>query len=89
VVGACCAWYPLSVYGPLEEPAREDVTKANADVILSNHTQYGGSKTKLPAVQARKAGERHPYVVGNDVVRRYLTVAHECGQAALAIAPPS
>jgi hypothetical protein len=40
-------------------------------------------------VPARKAGERHPYVVGNDVVRRYLTVAHECGQAALAIVPPS
>jgi hypothetical protein len=28
-------------------------------------------------------------VVGNDVVRRYLTVANECGQAALAIVPPS
>ena len=36
--------------------------KAGADVILSNHTIYDGSKTKLPAVQARKPGERHPYV---------------------------
>jgi hypothetical protein len=35
----------------------------------------------------RKASERHPYVVGNDVVRRYLTVANECGQAAVAIVP--
>jgi hypothetical protein len=56
-------------------------------VILSNHTAYDGSKTKLPAVAARKPGEKHPYVVGNDVVRRYLTVANECGQAALAIVP--
>jgi metallo-beta-lactamase class B len=63
------------------------VTKAGADVILSNHTAYDGSKTKLPAVAARKPGEKHPYVVGSDVVRRYLTVANECGQAALAIVP--
>ena len=66
---------------------RDIVTKAGADVILSNHTAYDGSKTKLPAVQARKPGEKHPYVVGSDVVRRYLTVANECGQAALAIVP--
>jgi hypothetical protein len=38
-------------------------------------------------VLARRPGEKHPYVVGNDVVRRYLTVANECGQAALAIVP--
>jgi len=68
---------------------REIVTKANADVILSNHTQYDGSKTKLPAALARTPGQKNPYVVGNDVVRRYLTVANECGQAALAIVPAS
>jgi len=68
---------------------REIVTKANADVILSNHTQYDGSKTKLPAALARTPGQKNPYVVGNDVVRRYLTVANECGQAALAIVPVS
>ena len=79
----------LAAYAESAARFRDVVTKANADVILSNHTQYDGSKTKLPAVQARKPGERHPYVVGNDVVRRYLTVANECGQAALAIVPPS
>jgi metallo-beta-lactamase class B len=68
---------------------RDIAAKANADVILSNHTQYDGSKTKLPAVAARKPGEKNPYVVGNDVVRRYLTVANECGQAALTIVPAS
>ena len=58
--------------------------RENADVIISNHTIYDGSKTKLGAVQARKPGEKHPYVVGNDVVRRYLQVVDECAQAALA-----
>jgi metallo-beta-lactamase class B len=77
----------LAAYTQSAERFRDIVTKTGADVILSNHTTYDGSKTKLPAVLARRPGEKHPYVVGNDVVRRYLTVANECGQAALAIVP--
>jgi metallo-beta-lactamase class B len=63
---------------------REIATAAGADVLLSNHTDYDGTKQKLPALAARRAGAPHPYVVGNDSVRRYLTVANECAQAALA-----
>ena len=77
----------LVAYTQSAERFRDIATKAGADVILSNHTAYDGSKAKLPAMLARKPGEKHPYVVGNDVVRRYLTVAHECGQAAVAIVP--
>jgi len=77
----------LMAYTQSAERFRDIVTKAGADVILSNHTVYDGSKMKLPAMLTRKPGEKHPYVVGNDVVRRYLTVANECGQAALAIVP--
>ena len=54
---------------------------AGADVILSNHSSYDGSKTKIPALGKRRAGEPHPYVVGADAVARYLTVAEECAQA--------
>ena len=64
---------------------RDIAAKAGADIILSNHTQYDGSKTKLPAVKTRKPGDKHPYVVGNDGVRRYLTVVGECAQAAVAL----
>ena len=77
----------LQAYAQSAQRFRDIVTKAGADVILSNHTQYDSSKTKLPALETRKAGERHPYVVGNDVVRRYLTVVGECAQAALEIVP--
>jgi metallo-beta-lactamase class B len=63
---------------------REIATAAGADVLLSNHTDYDGTKQKLPALSSRRAGAQHPYVVGNDSVRRYLTVANECAQAALA-----
>jgi metallo-beta-lactamase class B len=60
---------------------------ASADVLLSNHTDYDGSKTKLPALAKRAPGAPNPYVVGADSVRRYLTVANECAQAALATLP--
>ena len=63
---------------------REIATSAGADVVLSNHPSYDGSKLKLPAVASRAGGEPHPYVVGTDSVQRYLTVAERCGLAALA-----
>lgn len=63
---------------------RELATAAGADVLLSNHTDYDGTKQKLPALANRTPGAPHPYVVGNESVRRYLTVANECAQAALA-----
>jgi metallo-beta-lactamase class B len=62
-----------------------DITRsAGADVLLSNHTDYDGSKEKLPALAGRAAGSPHPYVVGGASVERYLTVANECALAALA-----
>jgi metallo-beta-lactamase class B len=59
------------------------VTQAGADVIISNHTNYDGSKTKLPALATRKAGDAHPYVVGTESVKRYLKVAEECATSRL------
>ena len=61
--------------------------KAGADVLISNHTIFDGSKTKLPAVLQRKPGEPNPYVIGTAAVQRYLTVVDECAQAGLAHLP--
>jgi metallo-beta-lactamase class B len=74
----------LAMYAKSAERFRDVAGSAKADVLLSNHTEFDGSKTKLPAVRARKAGAPHPYVVGNDTVKRYLTIANECAQAAVA-----
>jgi metallo-beta-lactamase class B len=63
---------------------RDLAAAAGADVLLSNHTDYDGSKVKLPQLATRAAGGPHPYVVGGESIRRYLTVANECAQAALA-----
>jgi metallo-beta-lactamase class B len=77
----------LATYASSAERFRGIAAKAGAEVILSNHTVYDGSKTKLPAMAARKPGQPHPYVVGGDVVGRYLTVVGECAQAAVAGLP--
>jgi metallo-beta-lactamase class B len=59
-----------------------DIAKAaGADVVISNHTVYDDSKTKIPALATRKPGGPHPYVIGKESVQRYLTVAEECARA--------
>jgi metallo-beta-lactamase class B len=63
---------------------RDIAAKEGADIIIANHTIFDGSKTKLPAVLARKAGDPNPYVVGKEGVLRYLTTVDECAQAGLA-----
>jgi metallo-beta-lactamase class B len=62
----------------------EDVVKkAGPDIILSNHTIFDGSLAKFAALAARKPGDPHPFVVGQDSVQRYVKVAEECARAQL------
>lgn len=77
----------LQAYAASAERFKQIAAKAGADVIISNHTIYDGSKTKLPAVLARRPGQPHPYVVGPQVVQNYLTTVGECAQAAVAGLP--
>ena len=78
----------LVAYARSAERFRDIAAKANADVILSNHTAYDGTTVKLSALKARRPGERHPYVVGTDAVQRYVTSLGECAQAAIEITAP-
>jgi len=77
----------LVAYAASAERFKGIAAAAKADIILSNHTIYDGSKTKLPAALARKPGQPNPYVVGPDSVARYLTTVGECAQAAVAGVP--
>jgi metallo-beta-lactamase class B len=77
----------LGMYINSSATFRDIVQKAGADVLIANHTIFDGTKTKIPALATRKPGGPHPYVVGNDTIRRYLTVANECAQAAQAGLP--
>jgi metallo-beta-lactamase class B len=74
----------LSAYADSAARFRDIAARAGADIVLSNHTDYDGTKQKLPALATRASGTPHPYVVGADSVRSYLTVANECAKAALA-----
>src|SRR5690606_38554100 len=74
----------FTAYSESAERFREIAARAGADVLLSNHTDYDGSKQKMPALAQRGRGDPHPYVVGAASIDRYLTVARECALAALA-----
>jgi metallo-beta-lactamase class B len=75
-------WF--ETYSASARKFKEITAKAGADVLISNHTIFDGSKTKIPALERRKPGEPNPYVIGRDAVQRYLTVVDECAQAGLA-----
>jgi metallo-beta-lactamase class B len=60
---------------------RDIAAAAGADIIIANHTEFDGTKKKLPALAKRQAGQRHPYVIGKEGVLQYMTVADECAQA--------
>jgi metallo-beta-lactamase class B len=74
-------WF--ETYSASAKRFKEITAKAGADVLISNHTIFDGSKTKIPALERRKPGDSHPYVIGTDGVQRYLTVVDECAQAGL------
>lgn len=75
--------YWFETYSKSAERFRKIVAKAGADALISNHPSLDGSTTKLAALARRKPGDPHPYVIGNDGVKRYLTVADECARAGL------
>lgn len=52
--------------------------QAGADIILSNHTDWDGSKVNLPLLANRAPGTPNPYIVGNAKVLNFLKVAEEC-----------
>ena len=55
---------------------------ANAQVILSNHSEYDGAYTKARLIAApRQVSENHPFIVGPEGVQRYFTVMQECAMA--------
>jgi metallo-beta-lactamase class B len=57
------------------------VQRSGADIVLSNHTAYDSTNAKIAALRTRTPNERHPYVIGNAAILRYLTTAEECAKA--------
>ncbi|HVH27836.1 MAG TPA: MBL fold metallo-hydrolase [Vicinamibacterales bacterium] len=76
-------------YARSAERFRDAVTKAGADVLIANHPNQDGAKAKLAALSKRAPGAPHPFVIGSDSVRRYVTMVGECAKAGLARLPPA
>ena len=60
------------------------VAASGADVHIANHPNQDGAAEKLDALEKRKSGDPHPFVVGNATIKRYLTMVRECSEAGLA-----
>jgi metallo-beta-lactamase class B len=73
----------LQAYVRSAERFQDIVRQAGADIILSNHTDWDRSKVNLPLLAKRRPDGPNPYVVGNQSVRRYLTIAEECATSRL------
>ena len=73
--------YWLNAYAESAVRFRNVVRNTGADVLIGNHPGYDGTPVKIPALAERGEGDAHPYVIGNDGVRRYVTVAEQCARA--------
>ena len=76
-------WF--DTYSKSAERFRDIAARAGADIIIANHTLFDGSKVKIPALAARTANQKHPYVIGKEGVLQYMTVVDECAKAGLAL----
>jgi metallo-beta-lactamase class B len=62
----------------------EAAARANATILMTNHSEFDNAVTKIRLMAARKPGEPHPYTIGRDAVARYFKVTEECAQVARA-----
>ncbi|MFN8067028.1 MAG: MBL fold metallo-hydrolase [Vicinamibacterales bacterium] len=75
-------WF--DTYAKSAERFRNLAAQAGADIIIANHTNFDGSKEKIPALAKRSANQTHPYVIGKEGVLQYLTTVEECAKAGVA-----
>jgi metallo-beta-lactamase class B len=60
----------------------EAAARANATVLMTNHSEFDNAVTRIKLMAARKPGEPHPYNLGSEAVGRYFKVTEECAQVA-------
>ena len=77
----------LASYRDQAQRFRSIAAKADADVMLSNHPNFDGTYARIAALEKRRTGDPHPFVVGNAAVQRYLQGVEKCADAALEIVP--
>ena len=58
--------------------------KMNVEVELQNHPIFDGMPERLARINAAKAGDSNPFVIGNDRYLRMWSIVSECIQAEIA-----
>jgi hypothetical protein len=83
VLGPAAAWRAWIV--PNEQDPAESRDRPSSPATSSAELSDAPSGADTPEARRRNRGpdDPHPYVIGNDGVLRYLTVAEECAEAAL------
>jgi metallo-beta-lactamase class B len=72
----------FNIYSKSQRKMAEAAARANATILMSNHTEFDNAVPKIKAIAARRPGEPHPFEVGRDAVARYFQMTDECAQAA-------
>jgi len=72
----------FDVYIKSQSKMAAAAASANANILMSNHTEFDSAIPKIRMLASRKPGEPHPFDIGKEAVARYFTVTAECAQAA-------
>jgi metallo-beta-lactamase class B len=59
----------------------EAAKAAGATILMSNHSEFDDAWERGRLMRSRRAGEPHPYQLGEDAVQRYFTLTSECAIA--------
>jgi metallo-beta-lactamase class B len=71
----------LQIYSDTTRKYVDALGRESVDVVLSNHIIFDDAVLKMAALSTRKDGQPNPFVVGNDTVKRFLTILGECALA--------
>jgi metallo-beta-lactamase class B len=72
----------FDIYIDSQRRMAAEAARANASVLMSNHSEFDNAVTKIKMMAARKPGEPHPFEVGKEAVARYFKVMEECAEVA-------
>ena len=56
--------------------------KADATILITNHSEFDNAVAKIKMIAGRKPGEAHPFDLGRETVGRYFKLTEECAQLA-------
>jgi metallo-beta-lactamase class B len=71
----------LQLYSDTTRKYIDVLRDEKADIVLSNHTSYDAAVPKMEALKSRQPGQPNPFVIGQDGVKRFLTILGECALA--------